>query len=799
MAIVNGDIVNLINGVSQQAASLRLPTQGELQRNMYSTIVEGLKKRPPLEHLAKLLDSVPEDAYFHIIQRDLDERYIAIFTKEGVSVYDFDGDAKTVTIDGDAGDYLAAAVSAKENFKALTVADYTFLVNNKVECAMDDTNIEPLRHPEALINIKAGNYARTYQIKIDGVLVAEYTTPDGSNSAHAANIATTVIAVELYNDLVLNGFDDGVTWGTGIHQNALHIVRWDDQDFTISMTDGVNGNASSLAKGEVQKFADLPLFAPQDFVIQVGNSDGTLMDNYWVKADKGGSDQNSQVVWKECCKPGTVLSIDPTTMPHALVRNEDGTFTFRAMEWDERKCGDGETISPDPSFIGSTISDITFFKNRLGFLTDEGIVLSRAGSFFDFFRTSATTILDDDPIDVSSAHIKVSFMRHALPFQDYLLLFSDETQFRLAGNETLTPKTVSIRPLTEFNCSRKVRPIACGQSSFFVSDTSNGGEYATVYEYFIDKSLETANADSVNAHCPSYIPAGATALTGSPDDNVLALLTNAAPDTIFAYSFYWAEKEKLQSSWSEWVFDDCAILNVAFAQSDLLVLYAKDGAVHLGKIRMDPSAFDEEFGFMANLDHRVRSTDLAAPSYDDQTDKTTYTLPYEAPETIRAVVSGGTGAIVGTERTVEIDEEGRVVLLGDTTGIEFLFGSTYESRYRFSRFYPRVPNQQGGTLTRQDGRLQLQHLTVIYDRSAFFKVEVARETHPVETHVFSGYVVGAPTSLINSIPIASGRFSVPLLSRNDRVTIDLVNDSWLPSNFVSASWRGRWTQKGREV
>ena len=65
MALVSASIPNLINGVSQQPPSLRLKTQAEIQENGFSTVVDGLKKRPSSEHI-KTLSNVPsniENAY----------------------------------------------------------------------------------------------------------------------------------------------------------------------------------------------------------------------------------------------------------------------------------------------------------------------------------------------------------------------------------------------------------------------------------------------------------------------------------------------------------------------------------------------------------------------------------------------------------------------------------------------------------------------------------------------------------------------------------------------------------------
>lgn len=55
MGLVSKSIPNLINGVSQQPAALRLESQGEAQENGFSDVVDGLKKRPPTKFLKKLV------------------------------------------------------------------------------------------------------------------------------------------------------------------------------------------------------------------------------------------------------------------------------------------------------------------------------------------------------------------------------------------------------------------------------------------------------------------------------------------------------------------------------------------------------------------------------------------------------------------------------------------------------------------------------------------------------------------------------------------------------------------------
>jgi len=65
MALVSRTIPNLVQGISQQPEVLRLSSQATVQENGFSSVVEGLKKRPPTNYLAKLSSSTPKNAYMH--------------------------------------------------------------------------------------------------------------------------------------------------------------------------------------------------------------------------------------------------------------------------------------------------------------------------------------------------------------------------------------------------------------------------------------------------------------------------------------------------------------------------------------------------------------------------------------------------------------------------------------------------------------------------------------------------------------------------------------------------------------
>ena len=445
MGIISTTIPNMVNGVSQQPPALRMASQAEKQVNGYSTVVEGLRKRPGTRHVVKLPHTVTEGSYMHTINRDTTERYIVVLSGDSIQVFDLAGNQKTVNTPNGLG-YLAGAT--KDSFRCVTVADYTFVLNTCVTVT-DDTTLSPNTSPnEALVWIKQGAYGATYTVTIDGVS-ASYTVPDGSDKSHTANVRTSYIAEQLANRLIA-----ALSTSYSVTQlnSQIYIKRGDNAVFSIRSQDSLGETGTETFYKTVQRFSSLPARAVNNFRVEITGDQASSFDNYYVTFETSDGSQAGPGVWKETVKGGEKIRLKRSTMPHALVREQDGTFTFKQVEWEDRKCGDLES-NPMPSFVNRKINDIFFHRNRLGFVSDENVVFSRSGDFFNFFRGTSTAVLDDDPIDVGVSHTKVSILRHAVPFAETLLLFSDQTQFRLGKTEVLTPSTVSIDQTTEYECS----------------------------------------------------------------------------------------------------------------------------------------------------------------------------------------------------------------------------------------------------------------------------------------------------------------------------------------------------------
>lgn len=781
MSTISGTIPNFINGVSQQAVALRLASQAEEQINGIASVAEGFKKRPPSVHIARLMDSPGYTPGTHFIDRDPSERYVVVFKNGDLKVNALDGTSRTVAFPNGTG-YLSTS-EPNRDMVAITVADYTFIANRSIGTALN-TSLSPARPHESLVNVKEGNYGRTYRIVVNSSVVASYTTLNGGTPSDVITLDTQVIAAGLVASLASVGTVTAAN-GWTITQAGNTIYLSHAVDYSITVDDGFAGKAMSVAKDSIQSFADLPAKgAPTGFVVQITGDSTNQFDDYWVKFD--GS------VWKECVKPNAHLNFDAATMPHVLVREADGTFTFKEATWDDRAAGD-DTSNGSPSFVGKTISDIVFHKNRLGLISDENTILSQAGHFFNFWRTTVTALLDGDPIDVGVNHAQVSKVRHAVPYGDSLTLFADKTQFALTSQGLLTPKTASISPTTALPASIYAKPVLAGDSLYFLSDIGNATK---LYEYTLNPELQKLVGSEMSAHTPHYIPGGVSDLTGALKHNLIAIRTAGATTKLFIYQWVIQGSDRVQSAFHTWDFGR-TVVGARCIDSDIYVVLDDGAGLWLEHINIDASRTDAGSLYWTCWDRRIHSDNLAAPSYDATLDRTSYTLPYTVPATISAsAAQDGGGTYLGELAEVDSFTGTTVRLKGNTTAQKLYFGIPYRFRNVMSRILPRKQSRGGDTII-ADGRLQLRYMQLVHAAYTVNLIAlIKRKGRPDYEHVIGSYLLG--TDVSDKPPSGpEGVARVPIMSNAETTSIEFYSDSHIPSTLISAEWEGELTVHAR--
>lgn len=778
-------IKNLVAGISQQPPILRLPEQLDEQVNGFSTEVSGLQKRPPTIHVKSLVDlalSDTEEPMVHFVNRDATERYIMIFHGNTIEVVDLEGNTKKVIISDDA-DYLKTT-NPRDDLRVLTVADYTFIVNRKVIAKMTSKHSPNYRQTQgALVHVKQGQYGRTYKIWVNGNCIAAHTTPDGSSASHTAQIDTAYIVGQLAAQCKANGWtvDTGDCW-----------LRLQGTINNISTQDGFNNQAMISFTDTIQRFSLLPSTAPADYCVKVkGDPNGADAGSYYVRY------KESEKVWSECCESDIPIEIDPATMPHALIRTADGSFKFQRCKWKEREIGD-EDSNPLPSFIDSTINDVFFFRNRLGFLSGENVILSESAEYFNMWMTTANDILDTDCIDIPATTTKINILKYALNFNEDLYIFSNDTQFVLRVDTVLSPKNCALVEATAFRSSPDCRPMVAGKNMYFAAERA---EYTSIKEYYnVQNVTDVKNAQDVTSHVPSYIPNGVYQIIVSTDENMMFFLTTGDRDSVYIYKYLFVDDNRVQSSWSKWSFNGL-IFGGLFMESTLYLLIKRGSVLTLEKAKFTFNSLDySEEPYRVYLDRKIIAKNGVFDSVQEHTTFNLKTL-YSTTDISTMTVIGVVGAD-GEYREInksDISSDGSFCLPGDYSNKSIVIGTPYEFKATLSTIFIKKQDNSGGTQAMLNGRLQIHEVAINYDATGYFVVEVEHTSGRKYRKVMTGRTLGTATARLGHIPSETGTFKVSIHALNTQCKISIVSTAPLPLAIVGLVWRGNFIQRTRGV
>lgn len=786
MSLYDQPIPNLIGGVSQQPPQARYVNQLGESINAVADPVEGLGKRPPFEHIAKLtsgLFAAPPAVFF--IDRDQANRYVALVGDGDVRVFGLlDGVEKTVA--GDPGSYLTAA-APRRDFRSLTIADYTILLNRTVSTARLAA-AAPTRPFEGIAFVRAGAYGRSYSITITvGATnyIGSYQTPDGSNASQSSQVDTQYIALMLKNNLNLNLGASGITM---TQDGSVLYFSHPTTDFQIKTEDGQGGEALRALKDNIQRFSDLPRTAPTGLVLRVAGDPTSEFDDYWVRFNG--------TVWEETIRPGTETSWDPSTLPLGLVRQSNDTFTLEALPWVDRTAGDDDS-NPFASFEGLPLSSMVFYRNRLGFLADENMILSKSGDYFNFFRTTLTTLLDDDPIDtpcssVSGDNSPVTKLEHGVAFDKKLLLFATNGQYLVEADGPLSPATARIDPVTAFAASEIARPVAAGRNVYFPFERDGA---SGMREMYVDGVAQTEDATEVTAQCPTYLPPQIVSLTATTLENTLVALSDAQPNSAYVYEFLWNGDSKVQSAWGRWEIDPAySILSLFFVENIAYAVIQRSDGYHLERIRLRPNLTDFGLDYFTHLDHRVEGV----ATYNGVTDKTEVTLPYPATADVQCFTLKSASDIhaPGVEVPIVSRSGNTVTLDGNKTTWDLVFGERYNFRIDPTRPYFRPPDKID-PVANTEAEIRVRDYSLDFSNTGYFKATFSPRYRDPVVKTFAGRVLGATAASIP--PLDDGTFRIKTPCKNSHWNLTIENDSIFPSNFLAASWRGLVESKSQRI
>lgn len=780
--LISQRVKNLVQGISQQPPFVRYPEQLEEQVNGFSTEVDGLQKRPPTVFKKSLLSlwGKTMQPLVHFINRDENERYVCIFGENSVRVFTLDGVEKTVNFTD--SKYLKTD-NPRKDLQVITVADHSFVLNRTVTARMADTRSPNTFATQGwLTYVKQGQYGRTYTIYIDGVAKGAFTTPDGSKTEHTTQIDTSYIADRLTESLQSNGIS--VT-----HQNNWIQIHTTGRIIT---KDGFNNTSLIAFNTQIQRFSNLPYSAPDGFTVKVledptGSSDAS----YYVKYDAAHS------VWVECVAPNITTDINATTMPHVLVREADGTFSFRPWEWASRNVGD-EDSNPLPSFIDNNITSIFFYRNRLGLSSMENVCMSESGTYANMWLSTANDLLDTDCIDISLSSTKSNIINYIVVYVEDLYAFTNDTQFILRSSNTLSPKSCSFAEITQFNNSPNCEPKVSGKNLYF---TVARGKYTSLDEYYTVQDVSALkNAQDISAHVPNYIPQGVYELLPSTITNLILLLSTQEDSSLCVYKYLFSSESRVQSSWSKWKFDG-TIWGAGYISNLLYIVIKRGQSVNIEYMNFSTNITDfNNTPYRIYLDSKVS---LSNGVFDKTTQRTAFNIKEaygykdNTPwDNVQIDVVTGDGLYYPKET---LTPDGVLYLEGDYSKIPICIGVSYLFKITFSTMYIKQTATDGSTKARTDGRTQLKYISLQYDKTGYFLVTVHQHSGTDYDYVMNSRMLGTKYTKLGTKQEATGVFRFPVHAQNTTVDIGVQSDYPLPLALIGMSWECLFTTKVRGV
>lgn len=662
------------------------------------------------------------------------------------------------------------------------------LTNSGSGWRVGDTVTANLNGKDFTITVTGENF--TYSFETEAT--ASYTTPV-DNTGGSLDISS--IVGELVTDInALTGYE---AQSIG---NVIYVERTDGRDFNLNAVGGTANQACYSIKGFVNDISRLPTQCVDGMVVGVRNSIDSDKDDYFVKFKSATPNIPGEGAWEECVGPGVPTDLNASSMPQALIRESDGEFTLRPLSpaysstlcWASRTVGNQKT-NPDPSFVGRTIYNMVLFQNRLGLLSEDTIIMSQPGDFFNFFVGSAIAVADSDPIDMSASTTKPAMLKHAVGTPSGLLLFSENNQFLLSTQEeSFGPSTAKMNEIASYSYRSKVPPVETGVSILFSTEADT---YSKVFELAIESLKQRPLVAENTRIVPQMIPPSLTIAAASPNNSLIVYGNDSG--TMWVFRYFNVGNERSMAGWTRWIFD-CPVRMLAFDHDTGYFVQRNGDSYILNRMEMqdDPdtsplSAFG--FNFMPRLDNYLQKGQLTLAEATPTSDTKVRFEPGQwvsGAEALVVFVEAGTGTTYQV-RPVSNDGTSDYVQLSDADAAkDFVLGISYDMEIELPRFYLKAEDRAD---RKNIPVVEMVYLSYYY--SGRYNVTLSRQGY--DELVLEFPTVRADLYATDSVSVdEDGTHAIPVFCLGDVTTITISSPDPLPSSILGYAWEGHYNNRG---
>lgn len=631
----------------------------------------------------------------------------------------------------------------------------------------------------------------SYQKLVNDRVYAYQTAVNQWIGTAAADITPANIASKLRASLIAAGITPGST-----AQYGSHLVCTDA--LFIEVDDGGDGTAMRGIAQEVQSVNDLsPIHCPGKTVRirpkGVGSGDNTGVFYVTAKAKDGSTGVDwKEVIWTEGPgveqQPTFITMLGQIIGPNLYLASSQAHL--QAVTGDTNQTGYSASVSGDldsqpvPGFFGKRIDFIGTFQDRLLIVCGSTITMSKSSDYFNFYRASALTVADDDPIEVFALGSEGDVITDSVMMDRSMLLFGRQNQYALDGRSLMTPKSQYVSVQSNYEDTTTCPPVGSGNFIFF-SQMRDGK--LTVQQMQTGDYADSFRAFEITSQLDGYIsgtPAQLVALT-SPASVIVRTRELVNGFFVFNYLDTADQTQRLYDSWSRWTYN--AVLG------NLIGLTGKNGNILALTLRSGNA------GVMLCLDEFTRQAKLSDYPYLDSMrrwDFTTGSIAVgwagEAQSSVAFGKDGGSARLTGQpladyQKLIDAQESGNIDLAW--------MGTNFDSEVEPTSPYMRDRKEKAIL----DCTMILGSYSVTLANSAAMRAYLRpmTEDRTDEVRVQDWIYRPAGAWALNQQQIA-GSISVPIDIQQEirEFRLRITSRNWLPLTLSSMEWQAQfYTQR----
>ncbi len=650
MAAVTQSIPNFLGGVSSQPDEKKTPGQVRNIINGYPDPTFGLTKRNGTQYLTTLDtgNSLDHAAWF-FINRSASESYFGcITTSANIRIWNAITRTEATVDTTNKGTYLESGLGHGD-YEFTTIQDLTYVINRtKVVKEISTGNYQLQRYGTIILKEIAGS--QEYTVFINGTAYTYTSPPPPDALAGEARISA---------ETVLAGIKAAIQGVVTVTQLADSLEISSNTPFTLDVKGGVSGRGLESYQDEIGNAGRLAANSINGRLVKVTNS-ADERSSYFVEfvADQDSGTQGGSGYYKESrgwsLDPDgnnvrTPEGLDASTMPYQLINTAVNQFKLEPVTWENRLVGDQLSNSP-PSFVGATIQKGFLHSNRLGFLSNENVIMSQSGEFTNFYYVTAQTVVDSDPIDLNCSSIRPAQLFSVIPQATGLILFSKFEQFRLFSDDAALTATDSIiRSISNYEADDSIEPVDVGTSIVFVSKTPNFTRTMAM------STRSNPNGEPVIVDigkvASEFVPSTIDSMVASPQNSFVAMSSQDGSD-VFFYRFFNTGEKDIMQAWYKWSLPG-NVQTMAIAQ-DMMFFVVKVGneynllATSIAQLVLEGSTASQ-----ANPRLDMFFPITGGITYNSTTNKTKITKPFSSSPNLEPVlITTPTLSNVRSRRTI---------------------------------------------------------------------------------------------------------------------------------------------------